>query len=106
MDKDKLKSLNKFNLFMGVLHFIQAGLVFFLSDPDKGNVPITLTFLKFDPILTKLIPTTQELFTVNLAWFVIAFFLSLASVKYFITMWKFKNRKKDGSEDDDFKRLD
>ena len=32
--------------------------------------------------------------------------LSFASVKYFITMWKFKNRNKDGSEDDDFKRFD
>ena len=38
--------------------------------------------------------------------FAIAFILSFASVKYFITMWKFKNRKKDGSEDDDFKRFD
>jgi heme/copper-type cytochrome/quinol oxidase subunit 2 len=32
--------------------------------------------------------------------------LSFVSVKYFITMWKFKNRKKDGSEDDDFRRFD
>ncbi|MDK2090378.1 hypothetical protein [Aliarcobacter butzleri] len=39
-------------------------------------------------------------------FFLIALFLSFSSVKYFITMWKFKNRKKDGSEDDDFKRFD
>ncbi len=38
--------------------------------------------------------------------FTIALILSFASVKYFITMWKFKNRKKDGSEDDDFERFD
>ncbi|MCR8709759.1 hypothetical protein [Aliarcobacter butzleri] len=38
--------------------------------------------------------------------FLIALFLSFSSVKYFITMWKFKNRKKDGSEDEDFKRFD
>ncbi|MFY9070972.1 hypothetical protein PZQ46_11395 [Aliarcobacter butzleri] len=38
--------------------------------------------------------------------FLIALFLSFSSVKYFITMWKFKNKKKDGSEDDDFKRFD
>ncbi|QKF74148.1 hypothetical protein AFAEC_1997 [Aliarcobacter faecis] len=38
--------------------------------------------------------------------FSISLFLSFASVKYFITMWKFKNRKKDGSEDDNFKRFD
>lgn len=41
-----------------------------------------------------------------IVFFLIALILSLASVKYFITMWKFKNRKKDGSEDDDFKRFD
>lgn len=38
--------------------------------------------------------------------FFIVLVLSFASVKYFITMWKFKNRKKDGSEDDNFKRFD
>jgi heme/copper-type cytochrome/quinol oxidase subunit 2 len=38
--------------------------------------------------------------------FFIALILSFASVKYFITMWKFKNRKKDGSEDGDFKKFD
>lgn len=41
-----------------------------------------------------------------IVFFLIALILSFASVKYFITMWKFKNRKKDGSEDDDFKRFD
>ncbi len=44
-------------------------------------------------------------FLIYIVMFVIAFFLSLASVKYFITMGKFKNRKKDGSEDDEFERL-
>lgn len=43
---------------------------------------------------------------VYIGLFVIALILSFASIKYFITMWKFKNRKKDGSEDDDFKRFD
>ncbi len=41
-----------------------------------------------------------------IVFFLIALILSFASMKYFITMWKFKNRKKDGSEDDDFKRFD
>ncbi|MDX9739537.1 MAG: heliorhodopsin HeR [Candidatus Dojkabacteria bacterium] len=81
---NKLKGLNKFNLFMSALHFLQACAVFFLSDPDKGNVPITLTFLKFDAVLTKLVPATEELFTVNLAWFVIAFFLLSSLAHLFI----------------------
>jgi heme/copper-type cytochrome/quinol oxidase subunit 2 len=43
---------------------------------------------------------------IYLVMFLIAFVLSFTSVKYFITMWKFKNRKKDGSQDDEFKRFD
>jgi heme/copper-type cytochrome/quinol oxidase subunit 2 len=38
--------------------------------------------------------------------FLIAIAISIASIKYFITMYKFKNRKKDGSEDKDFKYFD
>ncbi len=38
--------------------------------------------------------------------FLIALILSYQSIKYFKTMWKFKNRKKDGSEDKDFKYFD
>lgn len=45
-------------------------------------------------------------FFIYLVMFFIAFVLSFATVKYFITMWKFKNRKKDGSEDDKFERFD
>ncbi|MDZ7818363.1 MAG: hypothetical protein U5K55_06985 [Aliarcobacter sp.] len=37
---------------------------------------------------------------------IISLILGVASIKYFITMWKFKNRKKDGSEDDEFERFD
>ncbi|WP_164969791.1 hypothetical protein [Arcobacter sp. F2176] len=43
---------------------------------------------------------------IYIVMFIIAFFLSLSSVRYFITMWKYKNRKKDGSEDKDFKKFD
>ena len=37
--------------------------------------------------------------------FLIAFIKAVRSGQY-VDMWKFKNRKKDGSEDDDFKRFD
>ncbi len=43
---------------------------------------------------------------VYIGLFAIAIILSFASIKYFITMWKFKNRKKDGSEDKHFKYFD
>lgn len=38
--------------------------------------------------------------------FIVTIFFSYIKIKYFITMWKFKNRKKDGSEDKDFKMFD
>ncbi|WP_320036404.1 hypothetical protein [Halarcobacter sp.] len=37
---------------------------------------------------------------------IISILISISSIKYFLTMWKFKNRKKDKSEDDDFKYFD
>ncbi|WP_164997050.1 OadG family protein [Malaciobacter molluscorum] len=38
--------------------------------------------------------------------FIIAIFLSFKTFQFTKTMWKFKNRKKDGREDDDFKYFD
>lgn len=43
---------------------------------------------------------------VSFIFFLIAVVLSFQTYKYFKTMWKFKNRKKDGSEDKDFKYFD
>ncbi|WP_321468522.1 hypothetical protein [Halarcobacter sp.] len=37
---------------------------------------------------------------------IISIIISISSIKYFLTMWKFKNRKKDKNEDDDFKYFD
>ncbi|QKF59388.1 hypothetical protein ACN2EN_06545 [Aliarcobacter lanthieri] len=50
----------------------------------------------------------MEIFTifVYIVLFIIVLILSFSSIKYFITMWKFKNKKKDGSEDNKFKRFD
>jgi hypothetical protein len=89
MEEQKLKSLNRFNLFMGTLHLMQALLVWFLSSPSKGIAPITVNYLSFDPVLQKLFPSTKELFTVNLAWFVIIFFLMSSFAHFFIaTVYK------------------
>jgi len=69
---------------MSFLHFIQAIAVYFLSDPNKGIVPITINFLRFDVELKKLLPATEILFEVNLAWFVILFFLMSSFAHLFI----------------------
>ena len=80
----KLKGLNNFNLFMGSLHFVQALIVYLISDPTRGVVPITINYLSFDVATSKLLPATQELFTVNLAWLVVGFFLLSSFAHFFI----------------------
>jgi len=39
-------------------------------------------------------------------FFVFGIILSYQAIKYGKSIWKFKNRKKDGSEDDDFRYFD
>lgn len=84
MDEAKLKKLNIFNYVMSALHFVQAIAVFLLSDPEKGVAPITINYLRFDVALQKLMPATEQMFEVNLAWFVIAFFLLSSFAHLFI----------------------
>lgn len=81
---EKLKGLRSFNLIMSLLHFLQALAVYFISDPEKGVVPITVNYLKFDPALQKLLPATEQIAEVNLAWFVIIFFLMSSLAHLFI----------------------
>ncbi len=83
--QDRLKSLRTFNLVMGGLHFIQAIAVWMLSDPEKGVVPITVGYLKFDTALQTLVPAVEKIGEVNLAWFVVAFFLMSSIAHLFIS---------------------
>ncbi len=82
--QDKFRKLRKFNLFMSLLHFLQAVAVFILSDAEKGVVPITVNFLKFDIDVQKLLPATEQITEVNLAWFVIMFFMMSSLAHLFI----------------------
>lgn len=82
--ENKLKGLNRFNLIMGGLHFIQAIAVLLLSDPERGVVPVTLSFLKFDQTISKLLPASEQLFTINLAWLVALFFFLSSMAHLFI----------------------
>jgi hypothetical protein len=43
---------------------------------------------------------------IYIVMFILTLLLSFFRIKYFITMWKYKNRKKNGSEDKDFKKFD
>lgn len=80
----KFQFLRKFNLVMAGLHFIQAAAVWFISDPEKGVVPITVNYLRFDVATKTLLPATEKIADVNLAWFVVAFFLLSSLAHLFI----------------------
>lgn len=91
MTPKELKFLNRFNYVLSVIHLVQAVVVYFLSSPDKGKFPLTVNFLKYDAIAGKLFPVTEELFTINLAWLVIAFFL-ICSFAHLIIATIYRNR--------------
>jgi len=82
--EEKFRKLQIFNIIMGFFHFAQAVAVFFISDPEKGIVPITINYLRFDTATQKLLPMTEQIAEVNLAWFVVAFFLMSAFAHMFI----------------------
>lgn len=75
MEEKRLQGLKRVNLFMSLVHFLQAALVMLLSSPEKGIFPITVNFLKFDSITRTLLPATKEIAEVNLAWFIVTFFV-------------------------------
>ncbi len=86
--KISAKGLVKFNLIMAGLHGVQALAVFLLSDPHRGVWKITGDYLTLSPTSTAgnpvLEPATQNLFDVNLAYIVVAFFLMSALAHLFV----------------------
>lgn len=83
--EQKFKNLRVFNLVMAVLHMAQAIAVMLISDPEKGVVPVTINFLRFDFSTKKLFPATEQIAEVNLAWFVAIFFLLSSLAHLFIS---------------------
>ena len=71
-------------MFMSLLHFLQGVAVLIISDPNKGVVPITISYLKFDLPTQTLLPAASTLGEVNLAWFVALFFFLSALAHLFI----------------------
>lgn len=72
------KSLRKYNIFAGFLHLAQAIAVLVLS--KDFLIPISGSFLQFNPASQSLEPTTTILFDISLPWLVaIFFFLSSAA---------------------------
>lgn len=89
-----LKNLRTFNLVMGFLHAIQGIAVLLISDPDRGIVPITINYLRFDTQTQSLLPATEQITEVNIAWFVAIFFFMSSFAHFFIsTVYRKKYEK-------------
>lgn len=93
MKSSQIKSLNKWNKGLAVLHFVQAVAVLLLAK----NIlwPITTSYLTVDTVATKvagnpvLAPASSTLFNVNLAYFVVTFFL-MSSLAHTIIATKYR----------------
>ncbi len=80
--KTKLLKLRSFNLKMAGLHAFQALLVLILSTDFK--LPVTGSYLYFNQATQSLEPASKTLFSVQLAWLIVAFFLLSAAAHLII----------------------
>lgn len=92
----KFVKLRRFNLFMALLHFGQGVAILILS--NNFSLPVTSSFLKFDFLTKKLIPSPETLFDLRIGPAIAIFFLlsSLAhfSVSVFFNSWYNRNLQK------------
>jgi hypothetical protein len=80
--KERFSNLRRFNLFMGVFHFVQGLLMLALSDLDF-KLPVTTTFLEFDETTEKLVSNLETAFDLPLAP-VVAAFLFMSALAHFL----------------------
>ncbi len=82
------KGLVRFNLIMSGLHFVQALGILLLSDPNRGTWNISVNNLTYSPASTPgnpiLASATHDIFSVHLAYIVIAFFLLSSLAHLFV----------------------
>jgi hypothetical protein len=82
------KGLVRFNLVMAGLHAVQALVVYALSDPNRGIWSITANNLTLAPGSTPdkpiLASATHAIFSINLAYLVVGFFLLSAVAHLFV----------------------
>lgn len=90
---DQFAKLKNWNLSLGVLHAAQAIAVAFLATDSR--VPVRTEYLTFNDATESLQTASTQVFTLPLAWVVVAF-LAMSAVAHFIIAgpW-FENYKKD-----------
>lgn len=92
MSKISFAGLRKFNLFMGLLHAAQGIAILLLASPDKGVQAVHTTYLTVkDPAqlaitnkMPELIQAQHNVFNLNIAYLVAAFFFMSALAHLFI----------------------
>lgn len=82
----KLVRLRRFNIFMGCLHFVQGVAMLVLSSDFK--LPVTGSFLKFDPMAQKLLPEAKTLFELKIGPTIAAFLFLSALAHLLISLPK------------------
>lgn len=89
----KSTRLRRLNIAAGFFHLIQAFIIIALS--VDFTLPISGTYLAFDPIRQDLIPTTTSLFDISLPWLVASFFGLSAIAHFSIATFYYKRYTKD-----------
>jgi len=94
---DKYKNLRVYNIVMGIFHFIQSALMFFLS--NDFSLPVNTSYLKFDVQSLTLQPLLENVGDLRVGYLV-ALFLLLSSFAHFVISlpkvyeWYIANLKK------------
>jgi uncharacterized membrane protein len=96
-DEEKFPKLRRFNAVMGVLHLIQSGLMFVLS--NDFSLPLRYSYLTFDEATRSLVLETSNLLDIRIGPLV-ALFLLISAIAHFTLAspwgypWYVKNLKK------------
>lgn len=69
----QLKNLNRFNKLVSGVLAVEGILILLLS--KNFRLPVTTSYLKFEPAIQKLVPKTTEMFTLSLPNMIAAFLL-------------------------------
>ncbi len=85
--------LQKFNIIMGLFHFVQGVLLIVLS--NNYTLPISASFLRFNELTLKLEPTTKVLFNLSLPMLIAVFFFLSAGFHFVIATVYNKEYNKD-----------
>lgn len=89
MNKAQAAKLIKLNTGMAFLHAVQAALIVLLS--VEFLLPVTVSFLSFDPISQDLVPASEQIFELSLPLLIVAF-LALSALAHTLIVTLYRKR--------------